>query len=166
MKLFFSSLLFLFCVNTIANENIKMPAKAEVFQLSTFPCFGACPQYDFYVFSDNSYLFIGNKFVNHLGFYKGQFTQNEYQSLLNILKKFDFSNFQDHYRGGDKQCTQMMTDHPSIELKLQSTELNKEIHHYLGCKGFEKEIPLLQLEEKIKTLLHISSFIKTNDNPT
>lgn len=130
-------------------------------RVTTSPCLGACPVYTFYLRSDGHYLFDGKQHTKSDKVVTGKVSPDSFRQLVELMQKNGFSGFEDQYGWGNKEaCQELRTDHPSVRIKIQSPEMNKEVDHYTGCVGFAREAQLVEIEEAISALLVNEGLLK------
>jgi hypothetical protein len=121
-------------------------------------CFGPCPSYKLSIFENGKVMFIGREFVGH----KGEATREMSQENLEALvQKIRDSHFMDIPSSPD--CETRYTDHPSVFLTIELDDERNSITHYLGCKGFQYEDELYELEEAIDSLSGAKRWIEGED---
>lgn len=135
----------------------------DAFVLSKTPCYGNCPEFQVTVFSDGTAIFIGKSNVDSIGVYKLPSDPDLFQKIVDLANQYDFNSFRDEYGWSREEnvCKSLRTDNPSTTLSLQFAGKIKSINHYHGCRGFEREQELKQLERKLDELLRINAYIGT-----
>lgn len=154
----FAIILLLASFNVLAKQ---LPPDA--FVMSQTPCYGTCPVFEVAVFSDGTTIFTGENNVESIGVYKLPSDPELFQKIVNLTDQFEFNSFRDEYgwSGDEKVCKEQWTDNPSTILSLQFAGQVKSIHHYHGCRGFEREQELKQLEKELYELLGLKAYVGT-----
>jgi hypothetical protein len=117
-------------------------------------CFGTCPSYTLSILEDGKVTFNGREFVKH----KGEATRVMSQENLDTLvQKIRESHFMD--LPSNPECESRYTDHSSVFLTITLDDERNSITHYLGCKGFQYEEELYDLEEAIDSLANTQQWI-------
>ena len=152
----------LFVLFSLSFYSCAKEAPNDAFIFATTPCYGSCPTYEVMVFSDGTIVFNGESNVKYKGVYKLPSNDELFTKLLALTDKSDFNSFNDNYGWGDEKiCKERWTDNPSTILTLQYGGKSKTINHYHGCKGFDRESVLIDLEKQIKELLNIGFYTGT-----
>ena len=121
------------------------PTEAQVVSFTRHGCYGSCPSYDFYVFPDDSFVFIGHKYVTKLGAYRGKLFEGAFDSLINLLDNNDFLRLArighfTHRRTEDEfKCGLYSTDGPSITIATQLQGAQLSFTYDTGCTLFLEE---------------------------
>ena len=159
MKTVIFSLIF-FTFNVFAG-----PSSSDVFTLSSTYCFGTCPEYEVYVFSDGVILFNGEGHTELEGIYRLPSDPNLFQRILRLLDDSDFDSFRDNYgwteEGEESPCKEEGSDQPSTILSMQYANSKKTVFHYHGCRGFDREEELISLEKKVFEMIGLKSYVGT-----
>ncbi len=115
------------------------------------------------VFSDGTTIFSGESNVDSVGVYKLPNDPDLFQKIVELTDRYSFNSFRDNYgwSENEKVCKEQWTDNPSTILSLQLAGQVKSIHHYHGCRGFEREQELEQLEKQLNELLKLKDYIGT-----
>ncbi len=159
MKYIVSLLLF------FSNGLFANPSPSDVFRMETTACFGNCPAYRVDVFSDGLIVYIGHADTHLKGTYRLPESPELFQRILRLLDENSFHTFRDAYgwtgEGEASVCREEWTDHPSTVLTLQFANSKKTVHHYHGCKGFEREDELEALEKTLFELIGLDIYVGT-----
>lgn len=133
----------------------------DAFVMSQTPCYGTCPEFQVVAFPDGTTIFTGESNVESVGVYKLPSDPELFQKIINLTDQYDFNSFRDEYgwSTAEKVCKEISTDNPSTILSLQFAGQIKTIHHYHGCRGFEREQELNQLENKLYELLGLNAYV-------
>lgn len=118
-------------------------------------CFGTCPSYSLSIESNGNVTFNGKQFVEHTGMATGEMSR---ENLDQLIQKIEYSHFMT--MPTDPECESRFTDMPSVLLTIQMDGERNSLTHYHGCKGFEYEEELYQLEEAIDSLAATEKWIK------
>ena len=141
-----------------ANE---LPTNAFIYTKSS--CFGTCPVYQVTVFENGTIIFNGKNHVQKKGLYKINDSSGLFNNILQILDEHYLNDFRDSYVGGStegKVCKEQWSDHPTTTLSLQLNGKIKTIEHYHGCKGFEREDELKDIEKQVEKVLDLEAYIR------
>lgn len=171
MRILLASVLCLSCLgsfyyNDIAtdkssNTNINSiePVTADTLvEMERTVCFGTCPSYKLSIFKNGKVMFIGREFVEHEGEATREMSQENLEALVQKIRE---SHFMDIPSSPD--CETRYTDHPSVFLTIELDDERNSITHYLGCKGFQYEDELYELEEAIDSLSGANRWIEGED---
>jgi len=132
---------------------------SDVLVYSATACYGTCPVYRAMLFSDGTFIFVGEQFVARKGFTKVARSEALFAEAVELTRRFRFQEFRDDYGWGEKGvCPMLATDNPGTVLTLQLAGVIKRVNHYHGCSGFEREAELKELEKELRDLLRISRF--------
>ncbi|MDN3653410.1 DUF6438 domain-containing protein [Thalassotalea ponticola] len=145
-------LTFIFILISFTSLSKESPSDAFIFAQT--PCFGTCPVYEITVLSDGTVIYKGESHVSNKGVYSFPKSPELFTHLLKVIDSYNFHNFRDDYGWSDEEniCKEQWTDHSSTILTIQYAGDVKSVHHYHGCKGFEREDELVKLEKEIKEL--------------
>lgn len=110
-------------------------------------CFGTCPSYTLSILQNGDVTFNGREFVEHKGEATGEISQENLDVLIQKIRDSHFMEIP-----SNPECESRMTDHPSVFLTIWLADKQHSITHYQGCKGFQYEKKLYDLEETIDSL--------------
>jgi len=152
----------LFFLTLLSFSSFSNSAQSDALSFSRTACFGQCPVYQVYIFSDGVVVYNGEANVEKSGVHKFKFSPDIFTRLIQVLDEANFNAFQKQYGWGEENnCKSIRTDNPSISIKFQYAGTIKSIDHYLGCRGFPREQELKQLEKKIEEIIGIKQYIGT-----
>jgi hypothetical protein len=133
----------------------------EVIYTSGTGCLGDCPVYRFYYFANGFYVFEGEEHTNVVGIRHGYIGSVAFYRILDVMKKYKFSDFDDHYGWGNrKACQELRTDYPFVTTRHQKKGKSLEVDHYTGCIGFARQSELEAIENEISKLLVAQGLIQ------
>ena len=121
------------------------PKEAQVVSFSRHACFGSCPVFDFYVFPDDSFVFIGHQHVKKLGAYRGQLFDGAFVSLINLLDNNNFlklvriGHFTESRKEDGFKCGLYGTDASAITVATQLQGSKLSFTYNTGCTLFAEE---------------------------
>lgn len=110
-------------------------------------CYGTCPSYTLSILENGKVNFNGREYVAHEGEATGMMSQENLDELTKMIRQSHFMEIP-----SNPECKSRMTDHPSIFLTIRLDDKQHGITHYQGCKGFQYEEELYDLEESIDSL--------------
>jgi len=155
----------IFLLSFISTELLANPSPVDVFSMETTACFGTCPAYRVDVFSDGIIVYRGDAHTKLVGTYRLPNKPDLFQRILRLLDESSFQKFRNDYGGAgegeESPCSEEWTDHPSTVLSLQFASNIKTVHHYHGCKGFDREEELEALEKTLFELIGLSDYVGT-----
>ena len=155
----------IFLLSFISTGLMANPSAADAFSMETTACFGTCPAYRVDVFSDGVIVFKGDAHTKLVGTYRLPSNPELFQRILRLLDENSFQKLRDDYgwvgEGEESPCSEEWTDHPSTVLSLQFASNLKTVHHYHGCKGFDREEELEALEKTLFELIGLSDYVGT-----
>ena len=155
----------IFLLSFISTGLLANPSPTDVFSMETTACFGTCPAYRVNVFSDGVIVYSGDAHTELEGTYRLPDNPELFQKILRLLDENCFYKFRDDYgwtgEGEENPCREEWTDHPSTVLSIQFAGNMKTVHHYHGCKGFDREQELEALEKTLFELIGLSGYVGT-----
>ena len=155
----------IFLLSFISTGLMANPGPADVFSMETTACLGTCPAYRVDVFSDGVIVYSGHANTELKGIYRLPQNSELFQRILRLLDENSFHKFSDAYgwfgESEESPCREEWTDHPSTVLSLQFASNMKTVHHYHGCKGFDREEELEALENTLFELIGLSDYVGT-----
>lgn len=95
---------------------------AMVFSMKTTECNGECPVFEFKVFENGNYQFMGTKYVNQ-NKSEGQLPTDGYEGLMEVLDEIDFF-------GMKVMNDTKMKDLPSYYFTASRDSVDKTIHYF------------------------------------
>ena len=139
-------------------------AQDDAISLERTLCFGTCPSYKITVFSNGDFVFEGYRHVKREGLYRGKFDQTVFRRATDALSRADYFAFARYYEriseGDENPCKEMWTDNASVHILVQRNGRSKVVHHYLGCRGFDREGELIALERELDEIFNTARWIK------
>lgn len=84
------------------------------------PCRGFCPAYEVTLRSDGSADWDGERHVDRIGRFHGQFDSNDFQDLARFIERAGFFGWDEEYRGG-------ASDSPDYELTVVAGDQTKHV---------------------------------------
>lgn len=121
-------------------------------------CFGTCPAYTLTIWKNGKVTFNGKEFVEYKGIETGKMSQEKIDKLIQKIKQSPFMEMP-----SSPECETRYTDMPSVFLTIKLDGERNSVSHYHGCKGFEFEEELFQLEEAIDSLAGTKKWIEGNN---
>ena len=128
------------------------PTKAQVVSFSQGACYGSCPVFDFYIFPDDNFVFIGHVHVKKLGAYRGILEKGTYKSLINLIDNNNFLKLsrigyfgKSHSKKTHFKCGSYSTDQSTVSIGIQLQEVELKVTHNLGCSDFPEEQVVLDM---------------------
>ena len=116
-------------------------------QMERTICFGTCPSYTLSILDDGKVTFNGRDFVDHQGEATGMMSQDKLDQLKREIRESHFMEIP-----ANPECESRYTDHSSVYLTIRLENKEHSVNHYQGCKGFQYEEELYDLEEAIDSL--------------
>ena len=115
-------------------------------------CFGSCPVYSAWIYSDGSVIYKGVENVKITGEKKHKVTQERVKRLLEAFVKADYFSFKDEYVADENgmSVTDLPTTITSLTLKGRKKQV---INYYKAPKELEK------LENQIEFLIDLDENI-------
>lgn len=110
-------------------------------------CFGTCPAYELTIQKDGKVTFIGKQFVEQEGMVVGEMSETKMKELMQNIRESHFMEIP-----SDPECATRYTDMPSVFLRIHLDGNSHGVNHYHGCKGFQFEQELYNLETAIDSL--------------
>lgn len=120
-------------------------------------CFGRCPVFNYYLFSNGKYIFEGIANTEFDGTHTGELDPSIFNEAISYLLRNDVNSFKSMYISSSKVCTSLMTDQPSTNITIQSDELVKEIAYDHGC-GFDKANELRDLLTGLSAIIGLGQW--------
>lgn len=159
-KLLILFLLFIVTAGSFYNRDIPLGASEfsspdTLVQMERTVCFGTCPSYTLSILEDGKITFHGREFVAHEGEATGMMTQEKLDQLKRTIRESHFMDI-----ASNPECESRYTDHPSVFLTIRLDDKKHRINHYQGCKGFQYEEELYDLEEAIDSLSGTEKWIE------
>lgn len=118
-------------------------------------CFGTCPAYEVLIFKNGRVEFTGKEFVAHEGSAEGEIPRGNIDALIERIQESSFMKLP-----SKPDCESRMTDHPSVFLTIKIDNQRNSVTHYHGCKGFEYEDKLYDLETSIDSLAGVKKWVE------
>jgi hypothetical protein len=136
------------------------PTKAQVISFSRGACYGTCPVYDFYIFPDDNFVFIGHAHVIKIGAYRGALEKGTYKSLINLVDNNNFLKLSrigyfgnSHSKEATFKCGSYKTDHSTVSIGIQLQEAELKVTHNLGCSDFPEEQVIVNMFSKFEQVV-------------
>lgn len=117
-------------------------------------CFGTCPSYILSIQKNGKVTFNGKEFVEHKGVATGEITKDKLDQLIQEIHESHFMEMP-----SNPECESRYTDMPSVFLTIELNGERNTVNHYHGCKGFQFEQDLYELEEAIDSLANTQQWI-------
>lgn len=140
------------------------PTKAQVVSFSRGACYGSCPIYDFYIFPDDNFVFIGRAHVKKIGAYRGVLEKGTFQSLVNLVDNNNFLKLsrigyfgESHSEDATFKCGLYKTDQPTVSIGVQLQESELSVTHNLGCLDFPDEQVLVKMFSDFEQVVVLNS---------
>ena len=140
------------------------PTKAQVVSFRRGACYGTCPVYDFYIFPDDNFVFIGRAHVDKIGAYRGTLEAGTFQSLINLVDNNNFLKLsrigyfgKSNSESATFKCGSYETDHPTVSIGVQLQEMELTVAHNLGCSDFPDEQVLLKMFATFEQVVVLNS---------
>ncbi|WP_305551135.1 DUF6438 domain-containing protein [Rheinheimera sp.] len=140
------------------------PTEAQALSFSRGACYGTCPVYDFYIFPDDNFVFIGRAHVKKMGAYRGTLEKGTFQSLVNLVDNNNFLKLSrtgyfgnSHSADATFKCGLYKTDHPSVSIGVQVQESKLTVTHNLGCSDFPDEQVIVKMFSKFEQVVILNS---------
>jgi hypothetical protein len=147
-------LLGILSIQAFAGE-VRLP---DAFIYESTSCYGGCPPYQVTVLSDGTATFELKGDERSIVKLPG--SPDLFANILSLTQEYRIREFRDEYGFvGEEVCKEEWSDNPSTIMSLQVSGEVKTIHHYHGCRGFYREQELNELEDKLKTLLQVESYL-------
>ncbi len=157
MSFFFSGLSHSDALNDTYGRLKTMEADT-LLEMERTVCFGTCPAYELTIQKDGKVTFLGKEFVEHKGETTGMMSRENLNELIKIIHESHFMKIP-----SSPECESRYTDMPSVFLTIQLDGKQHSVSHYHGCKGFEYEEELYELEEAIDSLAGTEKWIGQNN---
>lgn len=151
-------LLILVLLSPLSAFSQEGPVRESLIMVQKTACFGTCPAFTYYLFSDGRYIFKGDYATKFEGIYSGTTDPSIYREAITFLLGNDFNSFSGRYVYGDEECPVLATDSPSTNITVQSNGLNKQLSYYYGCMGFEREEELRTLIDGFSRILRLDEW--------
>jgi Domain of unknown function (DUF6438) len=174
-SIFFICLLAACGNSVLQSENTNQTQTKETPKLSLkmerFGCYGRCPIYDLTIQPDGNVIFEGKFWTKVKGTAEGKITQEQLKQLIDEIEKAKFFSLDNNYNWDSKNCPELATDSPGINLTIKLNGKEKTIDHYHGCNEkdsanqnkdwTEKIFPqqLYKLENKIDEIVETKRWI-------
>lgn len=136
----------------------KFSTPDTLVQMERTICFGTCPSYTLLILEDGKVRFNGREFVRYKGEASGEMSHNNLEALVQKIKDSHFMEIP-----SNPDCRTRYTDHSSVFLTIKLDDNRNSITHYLGCKGFQYEKNLYELEEAIDSLSGANQWIEEDN---
>ncbi|NGY03851.1 DUF6438 domain-containing protein [Solimonas terrae] len=140
----------------------QSPLPREGMQMSEFSismrrgaCFGRCPQYRVTIDGAGGVEFVGDRFVNALGSFRGR---ADMAAVAELRRKAAdvFATLADVVPGA-AGCRHYATDHPQITLELRTAEGVRTLRHDSGCAA--PPAALGELEQLIDSTAQVDEWV-------
>jgi hypothetical protein len=98
-------------------------------------CYRRCPVYHIEIDSSGKATFTGEEWVNVKGVRVLHLSQDDIALLSAALRRTAFWTLKDRYLDERDGCTAVMTDFPSLSIRVVSGGKTKSVMLYQGCQG-------------------------------
>lgn len=134
-------------------------------------CYGRCPIYDLTIQPDGKVTFDGKGYTQTKGKAEDKLTEEQLNQLIAEIEKANFFSLDNAYNYDSKNCPELYTDSPVVNLTIKLKGIEKRINHYQGCNEkdsvnqnknwTEKIFPqqLYKLENKIDEIVETKRWI-------
>jgi hypothetical protein len=164
LKFFLILLIFASCRNTATDfpADSAVPGDLTI-TLKRTGCYAtknACPTYELTVKSDGAVVFEGTDVTEVTGKVEDKISVEKVKQLVAEFQKADYFNLENSY--DYQNCPSTHTDRPDAYTSIQINGKQKNIYHYLGCKGKDSEIypaRLTELENKIDEIVETRRWV-------
>ncbi len=146
------------CANSLPTEE---ELAGEVIQLSQGPCLGTCPVFDFYIFPDGRYIFVGKEYVFRRGVWRGKSRPDTFVKMSGMIRAARFDEFEEEYWEYSPQKLICATDHPSTTLLITDGNYRKQVFVDWGCFDFPRRDELWALADRLESLPIIRRFTES-----
>ena len=119
-----------------SNPEANKEKKELIIALERTACYGTCPIYKIEVFSDGSAMYYGERFVDNLGKYTFNVSQETINYILKKAVEIRFFEMEDKY-------TADITDLPKTIVFIKKDRKKKKIIDYYGAPKTLKEFESL-----------------------
>ncbi len=120
-------------------------------------CYGPCPVYRFTMYSNGQYVWQGRAHVAVVGTVRGSMDARTFATAMRLLVDSRYLDFKDSYQSGE-ECEVIATDNPTVSIVVTDAVHPKTISHYRGCRGFDRQDVLTELEDKLDTVFRTRRF--------
>jgi hypothetical protein len=177
-KVFLFSFVCLFsvCGNSVSqteNTNkIQLKEKAELsLKMERSGCYGRCPIYDLTIQPNGKIIFEGKFWTKVKGTAEDKLTEEQLKQLTAEIEKANFFSLDNAYNYDSKNCPEIATDSPGVNLTIKLNGKEKTIDHYHGCsekksanqnKDWAETVfpqQLFKLENKIDEIIETKRWI-------
>jgi hypothetical protein len=124
-----------------------------VASLERTACYGTCPIYKIWIFSDGTVKYEGKRFVKKTGAAVGKLAPKALAQLAKVFARADFFALDEKYERSD------ITDGPSAIVFYDDGTRRKTISHYHGDTSAPES--LRKLEDEIDRVVKIDRFAGT-----
>jgi hypothetical protein len=135
------------------------PPEISAIRLQRSGCFGACPIYEIELAADGQVKYVGDKFVDQVGFHTSKILPSEFDALADKIRAVHFFGLKDRYRFEPDGCTSWMTDQPTATIIVTANGKDKVVSYYYGCGGLTIGPQLKALAQTIDTVGETSQWI-------
>lgn len=118
-----------------------------IFQLKKSPCYGECPVYVFQVFNNKTGFYRGMRYVDKIGDFTTELSDQEFTNLLETLDRINFDQLEDKY------INKFILDMPSTTINYRDYKV--EYQYSLAPQQ------LIQLTEDIEKMINALQWVKT-----
>lgn len=145
------SLLLILLLGTI-NTWSRTDQKHVIISMTKTQCFGACPAYEFELYSDRTASYNGLAFTERKGEWEARLNKKQFDSIIKEFEESDFFKFEDRYYSD-------ITDLPTTYLFYSDGTSEKKVMDYYGAPD-----ELKKLEEKVEELIQQLEWKLTTNN--
>lgn len=139
---------------SFAEGQFEISGADTLIKMERTRCYGFCPAYELTIREDGTITFIGKEHVAHKGRAEGEMPQENLDTLVQTIRESHFMEIP-----SSPECESRMTDMPSVFLTIEMEGKRHYVNHYHGCRGFEYEEDLHNLEEKIDSLAGVNRWV-------
>jgi len=173
--LFIFVCLFSVCANSVSQtENTNQTQTKEKPELSLKlernGCNGGCPKYDLTIEPNGEIIFEGKSWTKVKGKAEDKLTEEQLNQLIAEIEKANFFSLDNAYNYDSKNCPEIYTDSPGVNLTIKLKGIEKRINHYHGCnekdsvtqKDWTERIypqQLYKLENKIDEIVETKRWV-------
>ena len=136
------------------SESSEISPSDTLIHMQRTVCFGTCPAYELTITQKGKVAFIGKQYVKQKGRAESQISGEKMDQLIQEIHESDFMEIP-----SNPECESRMTDLPSVFLTVNMDGNKHSVSHYHGCRGFEYEEQLYELENAIDSLAGVEKWI-------
>jgi hypothetical protein len=122
-------------------------------------CYGSCPIYEVELAADGQVKYVGDKFVDEVGFRTSKILPSDFVALAERVGAIHFFDLKDRYRFEQDGCTSWVTDQPTATIVVTANGKDKVVSYYYGCRGLPIGPQLKALAQTIDKVTGTSQWI-------